>query len=331
MPTIDDDRSVPLASVVVATHNRVAMLGRLLDALEAQVGAPAFEVIVVDDASSDGTSDELRRRAAGSPFPLRTSRVDANRGPAHARNVGWRAAATDVVCFTDDDCVPTPTWLAELTKAAAISDIAQGRTQPNPDQLHLRGPFSRTMVVNFEEGFYETCNIAYRRALLEHIDGFDETFPQPFGEDTDLAWRACEQGATVAFAADALVHHEVWPSDVRAAARDIKRIGGIVHTLAKHPGLRRRIGWGIFVRPTHPAALLAVAGLGTIAVWPGEPISWAAAAAAGLRYAWVCRMSRQPPTPRWRWVLTVPVALALDLYEVSMMTRASVRYRTLLL
>lgn len=321
----------PVATVVVATHNRRALLARLVVALTRQVGAPAFEVVVVDDASNDGTWDELERAAASSPFPLQRIRVPVNRGPAHARNLGWRAAAADVVCFTDDDCIPVATWLAGLLRRVDQADIVQGRTEPNPEQLDRRGPFSRTMIVPFEQGFYETCNIAYRRPVLERLGGFDESFRNPFGEDTDLAWRARGSGARTTFAADALVHHEMWPSHVCATFRDAKRLEGMVHATRNHPDLRRQVGWRLFARTSHPAALAALAGLLMVLSRPRARSAWAVAGSLGLRYAWVCRRHRPPPPARWQWVGVVPAALTVDLYEFAVMAAASARYRTVLL
>lgn len=331
MPDPASDRQVPAASVVIATYNRRAMLEATLDALATQVGAPPFEVVVVDDASPDDTQAMLAARAASSPYPLRSIRVEQNRGPAHARNRGWRAARGSIVCFTDDDCVPSASWVAELVRRIPDADVVQGRTEPSPAQADRRGPFSRTMVVTDEEGFYETCNIAYRRAVLERLDGFDESFRFPFGEDTDLAWRARDAGARTAFAAKALVHHEVWPSDLGVAFRTVPRIDGLVHMVAKHPALRSHVGWRRFARRTHPPALLALAAAIIVGARPGSKLAWAAAGAAGAGYAWTCRRHRPPPTPRWKWVAVVPAALLVDLAEVAVMARASARYRTLLL
>lgn len=324
------DALAPAASVVIATYNRRAMLEATLDALEVQVGAPRFEVVVVDDASPDDTQAMLAARPAGR-FELRSIRVERNRGPAHARNLGWQAARAATVCFTDDDCVPTPGWLAALLAPTDGVDLVQGRTEPNPDHADRRGPFSRTMIVVHEEGFYETCNIAYPRALLARLGGFDESFRFPFGEDTDLAWRAREQGATTTFAPEALVHHVVWPSDAGAAFRNVPRIDGIVHMVSKHPDLRHHVGWRRFARRTHPPALLAGAAIVGVLGRPRSKAAWAAAGAAGLRYAWTCRRHRPPPPRRWQWVLVVPVALGVDLAEVAVMARASWRYRAVLL
>ncbi|HEY2428771.1 MAG TPA: glycosyltransferase family A protein, partial [Acidimicrobiales bacterium] len=104
----------PQVSVVIPTHNRAGMVTETLRALGGQEDAPPFEVIVVDDASTDDTQDVLRLLADGFPVPLIALRQATNRGPATARNQGWRSARGDIVCFTDDDCVPQPGWLAAL-------------------------------------------------------------------------------------------------------------------------------------------------------------------------------------------------------------------------
>lgn len=322
--------AVPV-SVVVATHNRRDRLDRLVDALASQQEAPPFELVVVDDASTDGTPAAVEGRAEDLPFPVSVLRQDRNGGPAQARNRGWRAARGDIVCFTDDDCVPQATWLARLVGGMDGADVAQGRTIPSPDQRANRGPFSRSMDVPFEQGFYETCNIAYRRDDLERLGGFDEAFRFPYGEDTDLAWRAREAGARTTFVADAVVHHDVWPSDYPAHLRDMRRREGIVLAFRKHPHLRQHLGKGLFFRPIHPPALVAAGAITVFAIRPRSPARAAAAAGAALWYAWVCRRFRPNPPRRREWLEVVPLALVADLYEIAVMARASARYRTLLL
>src|SRR4051812_25416434 len=96
----------------MATHNRRERLIAMLDSLRAQtVGRDRFEVIVVDDASSDGTQEELERQSARGDLNLKVIRRQTGGGPAVARNEGWRAASATLVAFTDDDCVTVPAWL----------------------------------------------------------------------------------------------------------------------------------------------------------------------------------------------------------------------------
>lgn len=290
-----------------------------------------LEVIVVDDASSDDTAAVLRRWRTEPGLLVRSMRFEHNRGPAAARNQGWRAAAAAVVCFTDDDCAPHPTWVAEMAGALATVDLAQGRTVPAPDQAAQRGPFSHTMDVPHEDGHYATCNVAYRRSVLEGIDGFDETFARPYGEDADLAWRAIAAGATTTFVADAVVEHDVRPSSFVAHLGDLRRREGLVHLVRKHPGVRAHLPYRGYARPTH-VPLVALAGAGAWwALHGSDPAPVIVVAATGAWYAWVTRHERAAPTPRWRWIPTLPLAVLADLAEIAVLARASVRHRTLVL
>jgi GT2 family glycosyltransferase len=317
-------------SVVVATYRRPHALARLLDALEAQTDAPPVEVVVVDDGSPATIWEEVRRLTASRHPTVHAIHRSRNGGPAAARNVGWRCAAGDLVAFTDDDCVPDPGWLAALARAASGDvGIVQGRTEPSPEQLGRRGPFSRTMNVESETGHYQTCNIAYRRTLLEALGGFDEAFR--VAEDTDLAWRAKEAGARTTFAADALVRHDVSVSSFRARLRDTTTWSSIPLVVRRHPQLRDLVHRRWFWKESHPAALVAAAGLAVV----GRPGAGRRARVAGLvllapyvRYR--TSVAPLPGGPRRR-LAAIPGALAVDLAEIAVMCRASVRHRSLLL
>ena len=162
--------ATPLVSVATATHDRGDRLFALLAALRAQTLPSAdFEVVIVDDASSDGTPAILDRELQLGELRLRAVRNDKSRGPATARNRGWRLADAPLIAFTDDDCVPTEGWLESLVAAARAhgDTIVRGRTLPNPSESHALGPFAKTVRIEGPSPHYETCNVAYPRALLE--------------------------------------------------------------------------------------------------------------------------------------------------------------------
>lgn len=322
--------TAPAISVVVPTRDRAARLPRLLAALEAQDVADGFEVVVVDDGSRDDTPQVLQTLAQQSEVPLRTIRFETSRGPAAARNAGWRAAGAPAVAFTDDDCAPAPGWLRALGAALEGADIAQGRTELDPAQDQHRRPFSHFIGVDRETGYYETCNIAYRSDALERVGGFDEGFRHPFGEDTDLAWRVRAAGGRAVFVADALVLHDVIPLSFREHVARLPRREGLVRALSRHPGLRQELGVGLFLWPTHPPALAVAAAAAAAVVRPSGP-TVGAVAAAGAWYAHVCRWNTPKPERRRQWATVVPLRLAADLYEIAVLTRASLRHRTALL
>jgi glycosyltransferase involved in cell wall biosynthesis len=331
--------------VVVATRNRASRLSTLVDALARQNGPSSLEVVIVDDASTDGTWDELTRLAAVAPFPLHPIRGDRHLGPAGARNAGWRATSAPIVVFTDDDCLPQPGWLTALVAALDGADMAQGRTAPDPERVLAIGPFGHTVEVKAEIGFYETCNIAYRRSLLERLGGFDEHFryrprrgrrarPEAgaiFGEDSDLGWRAKKSGARSVFVADALVHHEVRSVDFRTYLRDLRRREGLVLAIRRHPEIRDHYPLGVFFSPAHPMALLTAAALAGLGRRPGSPARWALVMAASAGYTVACLRSRHWPPKRIGWATALPLALVADLAEVGVLAAASARYRTLFL
>ena len=256
----------PRLGIVVSTRNRAEQLRELLDALAAQeLAADAFEVIVVDDASTDETPQVLEAELARQRLRLRLVRRDSSGGAAIGREVGWRESAAPVIAFTDDDCVPDPHWARALLEACEANPTAlvQGRTEPRPDQLDRTGPFSRTIDVVALDHAFQTTNIAYPRELLERIGGFDTGAYAGAvgGEDTDLAWRAIATGAEAVFADDALVHHAVnvlGPGGLlRVAARWTAAL-----PYARHDQIRRRyfVG-GVFRKHTHLWLAMAVAGL----------------------------------------------------------------------
>ena len=308
-------------TVVVVTRDRAPVLAEALDAIAAQT-RPADRVLVVDDGSTDGTADLL---AARDDLDVVTT---PPRGIAPARNTGWRACDTDVVVFTDDDCVPVPTWLAALLAPldAGEADVVQGRTLPRPDQADRDGPWARTLRVEAEQGYYQTANIAYRRACLEAVDGFDDRLAR-VGEDTDLAWRVREAGYRTTFASDALVHHAVWPLGFTRHLRDRAKWADVVLVLQRHPDLRALAHRGVWYRPTHErvvaeAVLVAVAGR----LHPAA----GAAAALGVLAARARPAGRWTRDPLARVRLGAQAVLA-DAYETACFAVASARHRTLLL
>lgn len=316
----------PRISVVVSTYRRASALPRLVEALEQQtLPRSQFEVVIADDGNTDDTPAVLAELQAQSPLQLRVVRNERNRGAAAGRNLGWRAARAPLIAFTDDDCRPQPQWLEAGLTGLASAAVVVGRTEPPPDQLPLeQGPFARVLRVE-EPRFYETCNIFYRRADLDAAGGFDETFRT--GEDTELALRVRPGGHGVVFAGNALVYHDIRPSDFLAAARETFRWTDLPLVVKLHPEVRRTLLSGrVFWKPSHPRAIAAAAGLVLAAT--GRRPGLLLLAAPWLEY----RVSRAPlcPGPRRRW-LVLPGALAIDLIEVGVMIRGSVRHRTLVL
>jgi glycosyltransferase involved in cell wall biosynthesis len=317
----------PRVSVAVSTYQRANRLPSLLAALAAQtLPLDEFEVVIADNGSTDDSAEVLAELAASSPVALRVVRAEVNRGPSAGRNLAWRATTAPVVAFTDDDCEPTPSWLAAgLAAVDGGAGIAVGRTMPIPSQRHLLDrPFARSVDVA-KVRFFETCNVFYRRADLDAAGGFDEAFATPAGEDTDLGLRVKASGATPAFVPDAVVHHDVRAGGWADAVQETLRWVDIPRVIRQHPDARLELLHGKwFWKRSHPWVLLATLGL---------LLSGRTPFALVLVAPWVHHRTRVVPLcpgPRRRW-LVLPLGFALDLVEVGVMVRGSYRHRALVL
>jgi len=304
-------------SVVVTTYERPARLARLLESLRIQTLAQeAFEVIVVDDGSSSATRELLIREQARGGLNLRIARHYVNQGPSAGRNTGWRMAHSPLVAFTDDDCTPTPVWLESLLTAAGERPDAfvQGPTLPDPSEVPRNRLLARTVESRQLGPQYQTCNVAYPRALLESLGGFDTV--HAVGEDTDLAWRAIERGVEPRFAEEAVVLHAVQRDGVRGAVREAVRWGDCAFVFARHPQARTilygRVFWNVwhYLLVRSALALLAPDWLRRLVL---------ARHARALR-----RRAASLGAGPW----AVPLLLALDALETAAMVRGGVRHRT---
>lgn len=202
----------PLVSVVIPTYNRSTFLDHCLHSLGNQSLPPSsFEVIVVDDGSTDDTADvctAFQREAKIRVVYIATD----HRGPAAARNQGIATARAAVVAFIDDDCVAHRLWLEEILRpfSSEVVHGVEGRVVRHPECT----PFTH-FVENVNGGLFLTASMAYQREALEVIGGFDETFGHPAAEDWDLAFRILENGGRISFVSKAKVTHLPVPASGR--------------------------------------------------------------------------------------------------------------------
>lgn len=320
----------PKISVVVATRNRQYLLPRLADALRAQSDIDGdVEVIFVDDGSTDDTPQRLASLPSKPGVRMAHVRSDVQIGPAAARNLGWRLARAPYVAFTDDDCLPTRRWLAELLRYAQPDRVVQGQTLPNPEEMGDRTAFSRTVHVPDMSGHFETCNVLYPRSALEEAGGFDEEYPLAYGEDLDLGHRVVKQGLRPVFAPDALVYHKVWNWTFGQWLADAARHDGFALAVKKNPDLRARLHLGLFERPSHaPAAVVLAAPLFAMS---RSRMGTAAALATALPYAYHRTRTSPLAGAKVSWTYAIPARLVVELAEIAVLAKASIKHRTLVL
>ncbi len=266
-------RPVPRISVIIPTWNRRDLLEEVLEALDAQsIDPDEFEVLVMDNRSTDGTAEMIEAMAARVGFPILHHVMPENRGPARSRNVGAGLARGVVLAFTDSDCRPSPRWL-ELGVAPfrdPAVGFATGMVRYKPEQLAAAGFFARDSGEVLEEHpTYTWTNVFYRRTVFLELGGSDESLCMPDFRnrvvdcgDTDLAWRAKEAGHRNVFVPDALVYHErevLSPLNWICEPYRLFVLGALVK---RHPALRRELlHWNLFFLPANAFFYLAVVGL----------------------------------------------------------------------
>ncbi|MEU6411862.1 glycosyltransferase [Microbispora sp. NPDC046933] len=192
----------PAVTVVIPTVGRPSLAATL-----AAVGSGP-EVIVVDDRPGEGRGDDWEPL----PVPDRARVLrSGGRGPAAARNAGWRAATTPWVVFLDDDVVPGPGWVRALTEdlARLPQDVggSQGRLEV-PLPAGRRPTDAERNTAGLAGADWITADMAYRRTALEAAGGFDERFPGAYREDADLALRV-EQAGFALVKGERLTRHPV--------------------------------------------------------------------------------------------------------------------------
>lgn len=314
--------TAPRISVVIPTKDRETRLAFALEGLARQtLDAALFEVIVVrarERGALAAAPAGLRCRFLGLP---------GSTGAGAQRNRGWREAQAPLVVFTDDDCRPAPDWLERMLMCARERPgrILQGRTEPDPDERRLLHGLARSISITGPSAWYETCNIAYPRELLERLGGFDEGFPGAWGEDTDLALRALELGAEVHYADAALVWHAVNPRSLGRALTEAFSRDTVPAVVSRHPRQRSALYLGLFARHAHGRLLLAALGAATLRRRPALALLLAAPYAS--RY----RNRERGLRGQLRGFMQLPARIPVDAAEVVAMARASIRHRTLVL
>jgi glycosyltransferase involved in cell wall biosynthesis len=197
---------VPEVSIVIAAYNAAKTIPKVLEACRAQDLPKPWEVIVVDDGSTDDTSALAARGGA---------RVlsQENRGPAAARNHGWRSAKAPVILFTDSDCVPHRDWARLLSGGLDDTYSAACGTYgiANPghwlaETIHAEIRWRHSRLPESVD-FAGSYNLAATRTALESIGGFDDSYRAPSGEDNDLSYRLRDTGHEIRFVPSALVDH----------------------------------------------------------------------------------------------------------------------------
>lgn len=320
----------PELSVVVPSHDRPLRLRWLLNALQDQtLPTDRWEVVVAHDSSGPETEALLREHPLATAGILRHVTLAPGSAPPGAnRNAGWRAARSETVVFTDDDCRPPSDWLEQAARAAREHPgaIVQGVTIPDPHEASIRhAPHTHSQwIVRPPTPWAQTCNIIYPRGWLERMGGFDES--AFVGEDTDLNLRAQKAGAEYLGDLELLTYHAVDELSLWRRVRGLWRWKGLPWLVKRHPNLRASFPMWMFWKRTHVWLPFAVLG-----VLLGRRNLLYLMLAIPYVVHTAPNHGGGAPRPRYRSLMEVPSRIVVDATEFAACARGSIKERTLFL
>ena len=245
----EQQRAWPKVSVVVCVHNGADTLDECLIALDG-LSYPDYEVIVVDDGSTDATPEIVRRHASVQLVQV------SNGGLSAARNIGVSHATGEIVAYIDADARAEREWLAYLVQpfmSSAVAGAGGPNVVPGDDswlaQMVARAPGgpSHVLLDDRVAEHVPGCNMAFRRDVLLALDGFNSIFRKA-GDDVDFCWRVQARGWKIGFAPCALVWHH--------------------HRASVRAFWRQQVGYGeaeIWLKAVHPGKYV-----GLRAIWHGH-------------------------------------------------------------
>lgn len=221
-------------SVIIPTYNGDRKIGDTIESLLRQTISPnKFEIIVVDDASTDATAHVVERyKTSYTRYHIRCIRLQVNQGPAVARNVGIRNACGSILFFTDDDCQAPAMWIENHTTVYTRNPEVVGvggwytplTRELRENRYHLFIHFWHTFMLRDVYGSLEgkdmlfkgrstfpainTGNLSVKKYIVAVVGGFDERFKTPSSEDIEFSIRIRRSGFEMYYLPFMVIHHK---------------------------------------------------------------------------------------------------------------------------
>jgi GT2 family glycosyltransferase len=230
-------------SVIIPTCNRNDLLCKCLDLLAPanQTIVDDYEVIVTDDSR-----DDIAKNLINESYPWVKWVGGPKRGPAANRNNGAKMAGGEWLAFIDDDCLPDYHLLLGYQngiKAHSKNVVFEGCTIVD----RPKNKFNEEAPLNLTGGYLFSCNFAIRADYFRQLNGFDENFPYPAMEDSELAYRIRAQGVEMVFLKDAIIMHP-WRIKQNSFNMTLKRFSSALYFIKKHPQERNKLGFAYYLR-----------------------------------------------------------------------------------
>lgn len=233
-------------SIVIPTYKRPALLKRCLQALIAQdFKEEDYEIIVVTDGLDEETNNMFSEVGLFSSFRnICCYSLPFRKGPAAARNAGWRIARGRLILFTDDDCIPSINWIKNFYNAfqfygqydMALTGKIVVPLPPLPTDFELN-------TAKLEEGEFVTANCACTKKTLEMVNGFDEAFTMAWREDSDLEFRLLKKQVPIKKIEEAIVIHPARKAPWGVSLKEQRKSMFNALLFKKHPELyKEKIG-----------------------------------------------------------------------------------------
>jgi glycosyltransferase involved in cell wall biosynthesis len=300
-----------LISVVIPTFNRPDLLRRCLESLIVQTMDPlSFEIIVVADGPSKSTEEAVAGLRDRISVPdVRYLESPVHRGPAAARNLGWKSARGTIIAFTDDDCIAQPGWL-ESGWAGLEDQQVSGLWGRIIVPIPARPTDHEWNTKQLERSPGATANCFYRKSALEAVRGFDERFIAAWREDSDLQFNLLEEGHRMKPCPGAVVFHPARPAPWGISL--FQQRNNLYNALLykKHPRRYRSL-----IQPRPPwryyviVAALALTAVAAVVGW--TPGLWFGLVLWAGMTAWFCAERLRVTSRRLSHVLEMAVTSAL--------------------
>ena len=258
-------------SVVIPTYKRPKLLIKCLTALSKQtLDGANFEVIVVSDGPDPETHNQIQPWVRSETIRVSYIQTSEKKGPAAARNLGWRSSIHPLIAFTDDDCLPEPDWLENFLNfykgetLVAYSGFTYVPLSSQPSDYELN-------IAHLQSANFITANCACTAKALKAVNGFDERFETAWREDSDLEFKLITNRIPIIKVQAARVVHPVRQVPWGISIKEQKK--GIYDALLykKYPSLYRS---KIQSRPLWNYYLINILWVAILALILSYPTPW---------------------------------------------------------